>query len=78
MDRSDDERATAKPLDRPFKALDDDEAPGSDADADAGPITTAAPVMAGMTGGPPGVLGSTGAPAETARIPETNEAQPKP
>jgi hypothetical protein len=77
MDRQDDEdRAAQDPRDRPFAALDDDEAPTGDTEA--GPITTASPLMAGMSGGPPGALGSTGAAAETTRIPETKEPEPKP
>ena len=76
MDRQDEERPDRDPKDRPFAALDDDEAPSGDTEAD--PITTASPLMAGMTGGPPGTLGSTGAAGETARIPETKEPEPKP
>jgi hypothetical protein len=76
MDRQDDQgRPAPDPQGRPFAALDDDEAPTGDTEA--GPITTASPVLAGMSGGPPGALGSTGAAAETARIAETQEPEPK-
>lgn len=76
MDRTDDDRPTEDPKDRRFAALDDDDAPRTDADEAAS--ATAAPLMAGMSGGPPGVLGSTGAAGETTRIPETKEPEPKP
>src|SRR5215510_10473039 len=62
MDRQDDKRPDQDPKDRPFAALDDDEAPTGDTDA--GPVTTASPLMAGISGGPPGALGSTGAAGE--------------
>jgi hypothetical protein len=80
VDRPDEARTTEpEPKDRPFAALDDDEAPGADADAEPAAVVTAAPLMAGMSGGPPGALGSTGAAAETTRDPETKDAsEPKP
>ena len=80
MDRPDEARTTEpEPKDRPFAALDDDEAPGADADAEPGAVVTAAPLMAGMSGGPPGALGSTAAAAETTNVPETKDAsEPKP
>ena len=47
--------------------------------AEPGAVVTAAPLMAGMSGGPPGTLGSTAAAAETTNVPETKDAsEPKP
>jgi hypothetical protein len=62
MDRPDEERRDRDPNERPFAALDDDEAPASGDDA---PVVTAAPLGAGVSGGPPGTLGTTGGAAET-------------
>ena len=44
MDRQDEERPDRDPKDRPFAALDDDEAPTGDTEAS--PVTTASPLMA--------------------------------
>jgi hypothetical protein len=76
MDRQDDARPTEEAKDRPFAALDDDDAPATD---DAAPVLTAAPLGAGMTGGPPGTLGTTAGAAETPHDAETRDASaPKP
>jgi hypothetical protein len=68
MDRPDDDRPNDGPADRPFAALDDDDEAPAGADGDA-PVVTAAPLAAGMTGGPPGTLGTPGG----ATTPETKD-----